>query len=188
MKKSPKSKSPAVPVQVESELTGLINKIQQQLVFLEKKIDTLILRTPEKSYEVREQPKPLQPQQQPNQSAQPRPQGEMKQNNMRRERVMYKAICADCKKECEVPFKPSQDRPVYCKDCFSKRKSSGSFKPNNNGPRPAPARPAPEGPVQKLQKIMDQVPVEKPVENKKPAAKKKTAVKKPVARKKKKSS
>jgi len=59
MKKSSKSKGPAVPVQAESELTGLINKIQQQLVFLEKKIDTLILRTPEKSYEVREQPKPL---------------------------------------------------------------------------------------------------------------------------------
>ncbi|MCK5451357.1 MAG: hypothetical protein KAI70_06295, partial [Candidatus Omnitrophica bacterium] len=26
-------------------------------------------------------------------------------------------------KECEVPFKPRDDRPVYCKDCFSKRKN-----------------------------------------------------------------
>ena len=40
-------------------------------------------------------------------------------------REMHKATCADCKKECEVPFKPSGDRPVYCKDCFSKRKDSG---------------------------------------------------------------
>jgi len=39
-------------------------------------------------------------------------------------REMHKATCADCKKECEVPFKPSGDRPVYCKDCFSKRKGS----------------------------------------------------------------
>ena len=38
------------------------------------------------------------------------------------QREMFKATCADCKKECEVPFKPSGDRPVYCKDCFSKRK------------------------------------------------------------------
>ena len=38
-------------------------------------------------------------------------------------REMHKAVCADCKKECEVPFKPSGDRPVYCKDCFSKRKT-----------------------------------------------------------------
>lgn len=37
----------------------------------------------------------------------------------------HKAICAECNKECEVPFKPSGDRPVYCKDCFSKRKDKG---------------------------------------------------------------
>ena len=41
-----------------------------------------------------------------------------------RPREMHKATCAECKKECEVPFKPSGDRPVYCKDCFSKRKES----------------------------------------------------------------
>ncbi len=40
-------------------------------------------------------------------------------------REMFKAVCADCQKECEVPFKPSGDRPVYCKDCFSKRKGGG---------------------------------------------------------------
>jgi len=37
-------------------------------------------------------------------------------------REMHKATCADCGKECEVPFKPIEDRPVYCKDCFMKRK------------------------------------------------------------------
>ncbi len=41
------------------------------------------------------------------------------------QREMHKVTCADCKKECEVPFKPSGDRPVYCKDCFSKRKDAG---------------------------------------------------------------
>ena len=40
-------------------------------------------------------------------------------------REMHKANCADCQKECEVPFKPSGGRPVYCKECFSKRKDSG---------------------------------------------------------------
>ncbi len=39
-----------------------------------------------------------------------------------RPREMHKANCADCKKECEVPFKPREDRPVYCNECFSKRK------------------------------------------------------------------
>ena len=42
-----------------------------------------------------------------------------------RPREMFKAVCADCKKECEVPFKPSGDRPVYCKECFGKRKDAG---------------------------------------------------------------
>lgn len=42
-----------------------------------------------------------------------------------RPREFHKATCSDCGKECEVPFKPSGDRPVYCKDCFSKRKDSG---------------------------------------------------------------
>ena len=39
-------------------------------------------------------------------------------------REMHKAVCASCQKECEVPFKPSGDRPVYCKDCFAKNKES----------------------------------------------------------------
>ena len=38
------------------------------------------------------------------------------------ERKMYKATCADCKKECEVPFKPTEGRPVYCRDCYRKHR------------------------------------------------------------------
>ena len=41
-----------------------------------------------------------------------------------RPKEMHKAVCAECGKECTVPFKPSGDRPVYCKDCFSKRKGA----------------------------------------------------------------
>jgi CxxC-x17-CxxC domain-containing protein len=31
---------------------------------------------------------------------------------------MFKAICATCNKSCDIPFKPTNDRPVYCSDCF----------------------------------------------------------------------
>jgi CxxC-x17-CxxC domain-containing protein len=34
------------------------------------------------------------------------------------ERQMYPAICANCGKETMVPFKPSGDKPVYCRDCY----------------------------------------------------------------------
>jgi CxxC-x17-CxxC domain-containing protein len=47
------------------------------------------------------------------------------QNDFGQPRQMFKAVCAECKKECEVPFNPSSNRPVYCKDCFSKRKEQG---------------------------------------------------------------
>lgn len=34
----------------------------------------------------------------------------------------YKAVCADCGEECEVPFKPDPNRPVYCHGCWEKRR------------------------------------------------------------------
>ena len=37
-------------------------------------------------------------------------------------REMHKATCADCGKECEVPFKPDGSRPVYCQDCYKKHR------------------------------------------------------------------
>ena len=38
----------------------------------------------------------------------------------REPRETYPAICASCGAETEVPFQPRGDRPVYCKECFSK--------------------------------------------------------------------
>jgi CxxC-x17-CxxC domain-containing protein len=35
-------------------------------------------------------------------------------------RQTYHAICANCGKECEVPFQPRGDRPVYCSECYAK--------------------------------------------------------------------
>ena len=46
--------------------------------------------------------------------------------NARRDREMYPAVCAQCGKETTVPFQPRGDRPVYCSDCFSAQRSSGS--------------------------------------------------------------
>ena len=37
-------------------------------------------------------------------------------------REMHKAVCSDCGAECEVPFKPTDGRPVYCRNCFQKHK------------------------------------------------------------------
>ena len=35
-------------------------------------------------------------------------------------RRVYSATCATCGAETTVPFEPTQGRPVYCKDCYTK--------------------------------------------------------------------
>ena len=47
-------------------------------------------------------------------------QGGFKRNMGPRE--MHKATCADCGGECEVPFKPHEGKPVYCRECYAKHR------------------------------------------------------------------
>lgn len=75
-------------------------------------------------------------------------------NNDRRDggqTTLYKATCANCGRQTEVPFRPIEGRAVYCKDCFGKtdagergrdrfpkkefrseRPAGGSFRPDGN--------------------------------------------------------
>ncbi len=51
---------------------------------------------------------------------------------------MYQTKCDDCGNRCEVPFRPSGDKPVYCNDCFGgnnkgNNKASESFKEELEG-------------------------------------------------------
>lgn len=42
----------------------------------------------------------------------------------RRPLEMHDATCAKCGKQCQVPFRPTGNKPVYCRDCFSKTEGS----------------------------------------------------------------
>ena len=46
----------------------------------------------------------------------------------------HKVVCAECGTLTTVPFRPNQDRPVYCSPCFKVRRDAFSF------PESAPAR------------------------------------------------
>ena len=50
---------------------------------------------------------------------------------------MHEAICAECGNTCQVPFRPTSDKPVYCDDCFGahRGKDSGRGNRNNQGPK-----------------------------------------------------
>ncbi len=120
MKKSAKGKDPSTPETVEADIAGLIVKVMQQITFLDKKIDALIAQSAARPAEARHVPAPFQHSVRHERHDQGRPDF--------RDRVLHKAVCADCSKECEVPFKPTGNRPVYCKECFSKRKDDSPFK------------------------------------------------------------
>jgi len=41
-------------------------------------------------------------------------------------RVETTTNCSACGKETTVPFRPTQGRPVFCKECFQQRKFAGA--------------------------------------------------------------
>lgn len=47
-----------------------------------------------------------------------------RKNSMRGERELHSTQCASCGANAKVPFKPSNDRPVYCSDCFARMKDN----------------------------------------------------------------
>ena len=42
---------------------------------------------------------------------------------------MHKVTCDKCGQSCEVPFKPTSGKPVYCSDCFKKVGKTESRRP-----------------------------------------------------------
>ena len=42
------------------------------------------------------------------------------------QRAETKTTCSQCGKETTVPFKPTQGRPVYCRECFQQRRTMGT--------------------------------------------------------------
>ncbi len=41
-------------------------------------------------------------------------------------RSLYPAVCSECGKETQVPFRPTAGKPVYCRECFQRRGSAGA--------------------------------------------------------------
>ena len=135
MKKNLKSKAP----KIDPYLEGFMGKLLERFALLEKKMDLVLARSAAKSGNAEPAPAP------------------------RNDRTLYEAICADCHKICEVPFRPSEARPVYCKECFAKRKAGSSGKPSVPGmpvltpvalaPKPVSKLGAPPAPVPSAAKI-----------------------------------
>lgn len=44
-----------------------------------------------------------------------------------RKTMMHHARCSECGKDCEVPFKPTNGKPVFCKECFNLKDDNDRF-------------------------------------------------------------
>lgn len=51
--------------------------------------------------------------------------GDFSRRDDRGPREMFKTTCSNCGKDCEVPFRPTNGKPVYCSDCFEKMGNGG---------------------------------------------------------------
>ncbi len=52
---------------------------------------------------------------------------------------MFDAVCSNCGKDCQVPFRPTGNKPVLCKSCFQKERGQdegNTFRSNNRDQRP----------------------------------------------------
>jgi len=150
MKKQTKSKTRSVSEAAGQDIVGLLTTLIQKLTSFETKIDAVLSRIPPPIMALRQQPMPA-------------PSSPQRMDT----RPMHRAVCADCGKTCEVPFRPSGGRPVYCKECFTARKNSGTFKPRGDI-RPKERPPVHARPPERSQVAEPAKPVKK-----KPSAKKK---------------
>ncbi len=41
-------------------------------------------------------------------------------------RELHEVACSSCGQKTTVPFKPTLDRPVYCRTCFQERRGAGA--------------------------------------------------------------
>jgi len=82
-----------------------------------------------------EKPKAEEPAEEPSDTAAPAGDEPTPAGTDQHGRQLYSVKCADCGKQTEVPFKPTGDRPVYCRDCYMQKKGEGAGGGMRRGPR-----------------------------------------------------
>lgn len=151
------------------DIADVVTKIQEQLAVLDRKLDSFMTKSLNELAQALAASKPAQVVHVPVSTSNP-------QLNNRSGRPMYAVVCFECGKDTEIPFKPSGDRPVFCKECFAKRRGQSAkvVESKPQGFSIASNPPASAGAA---------LTAKKKAEAKKPAARKKTAVKKSPKRK-----
>lgn len=53
-----------------------------------------------------------------------------RKEDKKKQRKSYPAICSNCGKETDLPFKPDPNKPVYCRECYAKIKDEKKKQPH----------------------------------------------------------
>jgi CxxC-x17-CxxC domain-containing protein len=56
---------------------------------------------------------------------------DFKRRDFDQPQIMHHAVCSNCGKDCEVPFKPSGSKPVFCRECFQNNRTSQPQRSDN---------------------------------------------------------
>ncbi len=64
---------------------------------------------------------------------------------------MTKVTCSECGDECEVPFKPQTDKPLFCSECFSKQEGSSNKSSGRGSSGPS------DKDIEKINKKLDKI-------------------------------
>lgn len=117
-----------------NDVVEMMSQIQEQLAVMNQKLDSFMTKSLAELAQVLAASKPV-----------PRPQvvqapapasARPPQQQERFGRTMFAIVCYECGKDSELPFKPSADRPVYCRECFAKRKQKAQqAKAGQNHPK-----------------------------------------------------
>ncbi len=147
------------------DVAEVMVQIQEQLAALDQKLEAFITKS------LTELAQTLAAQKQ---AAPPRPvpPSPMTRSPEPPRRPMFAVICFECGKDCEIPFKPSAGRPVYCQECFARRKAGNAPKVNNEIKLP-PAPASPIKPQKAAVKAKKKAPATKKPVTKRTASKKK---------------
>src|SRR3989338_2637913 len=65
---------------------------------------------------------------------------------------MHPAVCDNCNKNCEVPFRPTSGKPIFCSNCFGDKKGNGE-----RNREQAPAQPQQNAQFELLNTKLDKI-------------------------------
>lgn len=49
--------------------------------------------------------------------------------------TLHDVVCDECGKDCQVPFRPSGDKPIYCSECFERKGGRDNSRSNRRDSR-----------------------------------------------------